>query len=201
MQPYGQGGYGQPAYGQPGQPGYDQPIQPGYGHSGQPGYIPPTQPGYGQPAYGQPMQPGYGQPAYGQPMQPGYGQPAYGQPMQPGYGQPMQPGYGQFAGMGAMGNMAMFSLQKPQLKMLKTFLSRYDRNGDGQINLNELVPALQGFYGTMGKQAPSSDLVMSYLTKYGMNANSGTVHKRVIKRMIKEMSGLGTFDQFSIMRK
>jgi hypothetical protein len=55
---------------------------------GQPGYGQPGQPGYGQPGYGQPGQPGYGQPGYGQPGQPGYGQPGYGQPGQPGYGQP-----------------------------------------------------------------------------------------------------------------
>jgi hypothetical protein len=71
-----QPGWGPPAYGMP--PPYEpRPGQPGYG---QPGY---GQPGYGQPGYGQP---GYGQPGYGQP---GYGQPGYGQP---GYG---QPGYGQ----------------------------------------------------------------------------------------------------------
>ncbi len=65
--------YGQPGYGQPGQPNYGQPGQPNYG---QPGYGQP-----GQPAYGQPGQPGYGQPG-----QPGYGQP--GQPQQPAWGIP-----------------------------------------------------------------------------------------------------------------
>ena len=79
-------GYGQPGYGQPGQPGYGQPAYgeaapQGYGQPGQP-----AQPGYGQPGYGQPAQPGYGQPGYGQPAQPaqpGYGQPGYGQPGTP----------------------------------------------------------------------------------------------------------------------
>ena len=77
-------GYGQPGYGQPGQPGYGQPAYgeappQGYGQPGQP-----AQPGYGQPGYGQPAQPaqpGYGQPA--QPAQPGYGQPGFGQPGTP----------------------------------------------------------------------------------------------------------------------
>ena len=70
--------WGQPGYGQPGQPGqYCPPGQ--YGQ--QPGqYGPPGQQGYGQQPgqYGPPGQQGYGQ-------QPGqYGPPGYGQ--QPGYG-------------------------------------------------------------------------------------------------------------------
>jgi hypothetical protein len=54
--------YGQPGYGQPGQPNYGQPGQPGYGQPGQPGYGQPGQPGYGQP--GQPQQPAWGIPGW-----------------------------------------------------------------------------------------------------------------------------------------
>ena len=82
---YGQQGYGQQPYGQPGygQQGYgQQPYgQPGFGPHG--GFGPQGQPGYGQPGY--PPQQGYGQ-GYGQqgyPPQQGYGQQGYGQQ---GYG-------------------------------------------------------------------------------------------------------------------
>ncbi|MDD7930933.1 RDD family protein [Actinomycetospora straminea] len=83
-----QPGYGQPAYGAPGQ-SFAQP-DPGYGQQpapyGQQGY---GQEGYGQPGYGQQGygQQGYGQEGYGQ--QPGYGLPVYGQqPGPPVYGAP-----------------------------------------------------------------------------------------------------------------
>ena len=95
---YGQPGYPQQGYGQPGQPaqpgqpGYDQ----GYPQQGQGGYAGGQQ-AYAQPGYGQP---GYDQQGYGQ--QGGYQQP-YDQgydggydPHQQGYGQ--QPGYGQQQG-------------------------------------------------------------------------------------------------------
>ena len=106
---YGQPGYPQQGYGQPGQPGQPaQPGQPGYdqgypqqGYAQQPGYGPGGQPGYGgQQGYdqGYPQQGhggGYagGQQAYAQPGygQPGYDQGGYGQ--QGGYQQPYDQGY------------------------------------------------------------------------------------------------------------
>ena len=77
---YGQQGYGQQPYGQPGygQQGYgQQPYgQPGYGPHGSfgphGGFGPQGQPGYGQPGY--PPQQGYGQQGYGQQ---GYGPHGY----------------------------------------------------------------------------------------------------------------------------
>ncbi|QDW64130.1 hypothetical protein [Oerskovia sp. KBS0722] len=75
------GQYGPPA--QPGQPAPTQPTsnawgQPQYGQQGQPGQ-------YGAPQYGQPGQPGqYGAPQYGGPQQPGYGPPSFaGKPYAP----------------------------------------------------------------------------------------------------------------------
>ena len=83
--------YGQPQYGQQGQPQYGQ--QPwGPDAYGQPGQQPYGPPGYDQPAYAQQYgEPQYGQPQYGEPQ---YGQGQYGQ--QPTYGQPYGPAYGQY---------------------------------------------------------------------------------------------------------
>ncbi|HKN96808.1 MAG TPA: DUF4333 domain-containing protein [Pseudonocardiaceae bacterium] len=86
--PAQQGGYGQPAPGQGGWPGQQQP-QPGYGQQPVPGYgQQPQYPGYGQPD--QPQYPGYGQQQATQ-QYPGYGQQQQQQQQQyPGY----QPGFG-----------------------------------------------------------------------------------------------------------
>ena len=74
-------------YGQPGQPGYQQPYDQQQGPYGQQGYQQPYgQPGYQQPPYGQQQQGPYGQQQQGSYGQQGYQQP-YGQQQSP-YGAP-----------------------------------------------------------------------------------------------------------------
>ncbi|MCW2583724.1 MAG: hypothetical protein JWQ53_2514 [Klenkia sp.] len=92
----GQGAFGAPSYGQPGQYGQNPSYGQGQGQQGQGQYG--QQPSYGQ-SSGQYGQPSYGQPQGGTPGQYGqYGQPGqYGPPGQYGQSSPYGPGgqYGQ----------------------------------------------------------------------------------------------------------
>ena len=117
----------------------------------------------------------YGQTYYAQPY---YAQPVYAAPQY--YSAPAYP---------TQCASSPYALQSYQLNRFPAFIAQYDRNGNGFIDINEAMHALQQFYGSYGMQAPAYQMLLPYFQRYGFGG-TGYVQHHIVRNVLNDFCGL-----------
>ena len=94
---------------------------------------------------------------------------------------------------------AKYNITKDQIKAAKSAFKTADPSKTGSIPIAKIGEILVHSFTTVNQPAPSQADVSFYLAKYDLD-KSGTISKDEYKRLLKELSGLKTYDKDTIKK-